>query len=513
MKRLFIIFLLLVSITGVAQVTPVKTVRVADATTTFNQNIVKGTQVYDVDADVLWIANKGVISTATLTSAASSFSALSNWNGTGNYIYPKTLTDSVGIGVNNPAAALDIVGRIEMNNGGGSVFIGDAAGNLDDASTNYNTAIGVNSGRVITSGTKNIGLGYNSLYSLDDGNYNMALGESALYSCVSGNSNTAIGREALYLNTGAGTNTAIGAQALYDNVTGINNMAFGVQSLYNSLGSANTSIGVAGLYYMVNGDQNVSIGNNAGRYYGTSSEHYNIESDTSIFIGVGSRAKVSAGENEIVIGGHTYGNGSRTVTIGNENITDVYLADTGFAKLHCMDIKAHGDIVVTGGIVAGSDITATGDIEAAGTIIAGESIHLFHYFGDSTVTFNYTTSWQHLTNEGDSLFIQDENDGFTVSGDTITVTNAGHYDIRAKIVLSADNGETVSFRAYNITAPAGIPVAGATTGRGDNNYGSLTIDAYGSVSSGDKIILQLKADGAGTAVIKNGIIKIFLIHN
>ena len=51
-----------------------------------------------------------------------------------------------------------------------------------------------------------------------------------------------------------------------------------------------------------------------------------------------------------------------------------------------------------------------------------DPIHMFIYFGDSTVSLSYTTSWAHLTNTGDSIFIQSETDGFTISGDTITFT-------------------------------------------------------------------------------------------
>ena len=146
------------------------------------------------------------------------------------------------------------------------------------------------------------------------------------------------------------------------------------------------------------------------------------------------------------------------------------------------------------------------------TLYSISNTHLFHYFGDSAISKSYTTSWQHLTNAADSMFIQQENDGFTVSNDTITVLVSGDYDFKAKFAIDGDNGETISIRFYNVTQTMGIPVAGAITGRSANNFMSLPVEGYKDVNAGDKIILQYKGDASGTSVFKNGIIKIYLVH-
>jgi len=140
-------------------------------------------------------------------------------------------------------------------------------------------------------------------------------------------------------------------------------------------------------------------------------------------------------------------------------------------------------------------------------------IHLFVYFGDSAVSKSYTTSWAHLTNAGDSLFIQDELDGFTMSNDTITFLYNGHYDLDAKFAHDGDNVETISIRFYNTTKSAGLPIAGASTARGANNFMSTPIVSYSAISAGDEIVMQYKGDANGTAVFKNGVIVIHRLHD
>ena len=140
-------------------------------------------------------------------------------------------------------------------------------------------------------------------------------------------------------------------------------------------------------------------------------------------------------------------------------------------------------------------------------------IHAFVYFGDSTISLSYTTSWAQLTNASDSLFIQSELEGFTIKDDSITFTYGGDYDFTANFSHDGDNGETVSIRFYNTTTPAGIPVAGSQKGGGSGDIGSTPVIAYGEgISAGDVIVIQYKGDNSGTAVFKNGVVRIDRAH-
>lgn len=74
MKKLIVmLFFVVMSISVFAQSTPVSDIRVATATTPFNINLPVGTKVYNIATKQWWTANTGVLSTATLTTAAASF--------------------------------------------------------------------------------------------------------------------------------------------------------------------------------------------------------------------------------------------------------------------------------------------------------------------------------------------------------------------------------------------------------------------------------------------------------
>lgn len=73
--------------------------------------------------------------------------------------------------------------------------------------------------------------------------------------------------------------------------------------------------------------------------------------DKSIFIGSNTQANSHSETNQIVIGDSALGNGSNTVTLGNDSITDTYLKG---------DVTATGSVTATDGIFSGNvDITGT----------------------------------------------------------------------------------------------------------------------------------------------------------
>jgi hypothetical protein len=72
-KMLLIIGLLLFSGYGWAQIGPVPVVRIANLVTAFGQAIPEGTEVIVLSDGTKWVATSGVLSTATMTTAAASF--------------------------------------------------------------------------------------------------------------------------------------------------------------------------------------------------------------------------------------------------------------------------------------------------------------------------------------------------------------------------------------------------------------------------------------------------------
>lgn len=119
-------------------------------------------------------------------------------------------------------------------------------------------------------------------------------------------------------------NVAQGYMSLYNNTTGSYNLSQGAYSLNNNTtGSNNVAQGYSSLRYNTTGEFNVAQGYDAGRH--TSTGDNNNTANSSLFLGATTKAFASGGVNEIVIGANAVGNGSNTVTLGDDNITKTVL--------------------------------------------------------------------------------------------------------------------------------------------------------------------------------------------
>ena len=168
---------------------------------------------------------------------------------------------NVGIGTTSANQELSVVGTMDLNDGGNSVFIGTDAGRFDDLSDNRNVGVGYNSLYSNTTGGNNTANGYQSLYNNTTGINNVANGYQSLFNNTTGYNNTANGRSSLYANTTGSNNVANGYESLRFNTTGINNVANGYESLrYNTTGNNNVSNGHQSLRYNTTGINNVANG-------------------------------------------------------------------------------------------------------------------------------------------------------------------------------------------------------------------------------------------------------------
>jgi len=200
----------------------------------------------------------------------------------------------LGVGTTTPSEALDVVGKIALNDGGNNVFIGTGAGLNDNATDNKNVGIGYQALYNNTTGFSNIANGYHALYSNSSGYGNVASGYLALYnntggvhniasgmnalkSNTTGNYNIASGLNALLNNTTGQYNVANGQGALQNNTTGFSNVASGYNALYNNTtGWYNIASGYFALFNNTSGDHNTASGNNA-LYFNTTGS-YNVAS-------------------------------------------------------------------------------------------------------------------------------------------------------------------------------------------------------------------------------------------
>jgi len=132
--------------------------------------------------------------------------------------------------------------------------------------------------------------------------------------------NIGIGKSTLVANTKGYRNVAIGGDTFTSNTIGYGNVAIGINALVgNTEGYYNIGIGYLALYSITTGYYNTGIGVSAGRYIadGTTA---NTISNTSFYMGSGTRANADGDTNEIVIGYNAIGLGSNSVMLGNTSV-------------------------------------------------------------------------------------------------------------------------------------------------------------------------------------------------
>lgn len=153
--------------------------------------------------------------------------------------------------------------RIEPRNSGGSIYLGEKAGEMDDFSANENIGIGKSTLSKVTTGNNNIGFGSYSLKNLISGARNIAIGDSILTSSVNGAfNNIGIGQKILRSNLTGDGNIGVGFLSLYYNTIGSNNIAIGSGALLAATNSENIAIGSSALMNY-SGSGNLAIGYNA----------------------------------------------------------------------------------------------------------------------------------------------------------------------------------------------------------------------------------------------------------
>ena len=179
---------------------------------------------------------------------------------------------------------------------------------------------------------------------------NIAVGVQAMDAVTTGKENIAIGYQSLTNNTTGNSNTAIGHQAARD-YTGSVITAIGYDCLIQATGVNNTGVGAWALTNCVGGTSNTAVGYNAGNVITSGSDN--------VIIGYLANPSGATGTNEIVIGQNVTGQGNNKAVIGNNNITDVYMARDSGATVHC------GGLTVGANSVVGTQGAAVADCSTA----------------------------------------------------------------------------------------------------------------------------------------------------
>jgi hypothetical protein len=179
------------------------------------------------------------------------------------------------------------------------------------------------------------------------------------------------------------------------------------------------------------------------------------------------------------------------------------------------------DLAISDGKVGISlDTLPTTTLEVGGRASAHRSKndsvwHAFGGFQDSAVTIDVTGAgtWAPVKNAAGTLFQAIDYDGITLSGDTMTIANTGHYSGNLAITISGLANKDFSVRVYNITqgSQEGFEISESTNGA--NNFVSMSLPLFITASAGDKLVLQVTCDtDASDPTFKNSVFYVKFLH-
>jgi hypothetical protein len=392
---------------------------------------------------------------------------------------------------------------------------------LNNNTSDYNVAIGnaANSQAASTSGGYNVALGYQAMR-FPNSRYNVAIGSQSFYSSAapsSGDNNVAVGYQAFY-NPGTGSNnTVLGYQSLYSG--GANNSILGAKALYNAAGASN----------------NVAVGDNAGLLFGSGSGTPLTSSTQSIFIGSGVRAGTNTSTNEIAIGYNVVGNGSNTVTIGNNSITANYFkgdinltgnvnggtwsgttigSNFGGAGTVNGLLKANGSGLVSAAVAGTDYLVPNASITGATKTKITYDVNGFVTAGSDATTADIAPSTNRNYVTDTQAGVISNTSGVNTGDQTITltgdVTGSGTGSFAATLanttVTAGDYGSSTAIPTFSVDSKGRLTAAGTvsiTAGVSSLNYTNTTSYAAGGTIGGTSLTLTA-ANGTNPGLISTG---------
>ena len=413
--------------------------------------------------------------------------------------------DNVAVGYNSLVA---------ITSGGRNTAVGKSAG-AAMVGNSYNTLVGYNAFATANAGEENnVVVGYGAGAAIDDGSsdYNVLIGSSAgnggaaaIAKCV------VVGALAMD-DTGASAQTgtvAIGYQALTaaNSVDTQGSVAIGYQvGAKITEGVANVligqNVGYQGTYGLTTGDHNTAIGHmafggNAGADGGTM--HNNVcvgfrsgyvmqgASSDNVLMGSYSGDKITTGTkntcigkyadtddatatNQTVIGFEAEGVADNSVTLGDSNVTAVYMAEDSGAKVYC------------------------GEMQMANTSLDTGASTWYGQHNQHTKTAGATTNSHDITGFRETMYFND--------GDTYFAALAG-LKVYTNSQASAGESESI-YGGYFNTAMGGSTDVGNMYGQYnlvDIDAGTVDANVYGQYTSVDIDGGTLSGDIYGHSII------------
>ena len=156
-----------------------------------------------------------------------------------------------------------------------------------------------------------------------------------------------------------------------------------------------------------------------------------------------------------------------------------------------------------------------GSFSVTGRLRQDSIWHVYGGFQDSSITIDVLDEdWTEITNASNNLWGGTEAEGFTISGDTMTVVNGGDYTGSVSITFAALTNKDYHFRIYNVTqtAQVGFHTGASTTGA--TNFTNINLPIYLEATAGDELVLQVYGVSDGTDItVEHGTFFITYLHD
>ena len=337
---------------------------------------------------------------------------------------------------------------VVYNNGWGDgdsyIHIGNNAGVDANSTGTYFTNIGYAAGR------------YNSSM-----NFNVHLGYAAGNRGTEAIKNVAIGAYAMYANSGS-------------NMTGDNSTTVGHESMYNiSSGYNNSGLGYQSFYNLTTGYNNTAIGNFAGDALLTG---YN-----NTYLGNSTDASSTSAINQTMIGYAADGQANNSVTLGNSDVTAVYMAEDSGATVYAAGLNLGGTAITS----TAAEINLLDGVTTVGSGILS-SLTESSNTGVRLSTSNASNHGDIGSNAVDLSYSASSSSSYGATGDYSTAmgygsTASGIRSFAGGLYTVASGGSSFAFHSGTTASGTNSTALGRVTVASD--YASTVIGQYNSSGS------------------------------
>jgi len=205
---------------------------------------------------------------------------------------------------------------------------------------------------------------------------------------------------------------------------------------------------------------------------------------------------------------------TRIVASNEGSLQEVDLEDWIDGTTNQITVTDDGDGTVT--LSTPQDL-ATDSSPTFNRINVSTAYHAYGGFQNKaqSITCSVQNTWYHITNGTNDLWSGTEAQGMSLSGDILTITNAGDYSGSLSMTLSGLNGKDFHIRLYNITqtAQAGYIQGVSTTGA--TNFTNVTLPLYIEASAGDTFRMEVQCTTAavGNPTFEHAVFYLQYLHD